>query len=384
MFAKWALITPLLLVVGCGSIGPRSSEILGSDEAVISKDETEEKYAVVVLDTKNAGEASRLVKKRNASAFIKNNNQKPVIIGEGDLVQISILTTSDAGFIDLTQSTISPISATSLPAQNVGTDGMVSVPPIGRVKAAGSSVQQLERLLSRRLGEVLIEPAVIVRILERSSARVSVLGAVQNPGIYPIDQNNTHLVEMLATAGGPTQRSSDLELTLSRRGQVGKAGLDSIYENPRLNVHVENRDIISLDAFERRVTVLGANGSNSLLSFDRADTSLADALGQAGGLANRRADKKGIFVFRRMAAADVRGLGVDTSEFTTDPVPIIFNLDMTKPQSIFAAREFMMSDKDLIYISDSLNEELSAIFSVFTNFSPTPAEFVRDATISSN
>jgi hypothetical protein len=40
-----------------------------------------------------------------------------------------------------------------------------------------------------------------------------------------------------------------------------------------------------------------------------------------------------------------------------------------------------MGRNDLIYIADSLNEEISAVFSVFTNFAPTPAEFVRDGTI---
>jgi|GEM_PF-2346769 len=381
---KWISVCALALLASCGSIGPRASAILGGDDAVVTKANSPEKYAVVGLDISSALSASQLLAKSNSSAFVPDTKPSPAVIGVGDLVEISILTTSDTGFIDLTNSTISPISATALPSQNVGTDGMVSVPPIGRIKAAGKSVQQFERLLSRRLGEVLIEPAVIVRIADRLSARVSVLGSVTRPGTYPINQNSRHLVEMIANAGGPTERSSDLEVSLNRGGRVGTASLDKVYASKRLNVHVRNGDVISLDRFEKRISVLGAGGANSYLDFDRSDITLADALGRAGGIENRRADKKGIFVFRRISVSDAQALGVDTTEILNDPVPLVFSLDMTKPQALFAAREFLMSDRDLIYISDSLNEELSAIFGVFTNFAPTPADFVRNATINSN
>lgn len=379
---RWFSISALALLAACGSIGPRASMILESDEAVVSKSNESEKYGVVGLDIASASEASRLLSRGNQAVFVRDTKAKPVTIGEGDLIEISILTTSDTGFIDLTNSSVTPISSTTLPLQNVGSDGMVSVPPIGRIKAAGNSVQAFERLLSRRLGEVLIEPAVIVRIAERSSAQVSVLGSVTRPGNYSINQNSKHLVDVIANAGGPTEKSSDLEVTLSRNGKVGKAALDKVYAKPRLNVHMRNRDIVSLDRFEKRISVLGAGGRNSYVEFDRPDVTLADALGQSGGLVNRRADKKGIFVFRRISKSDARALGVDTTEIQNDPMPIIFNLDLTKPQALFAAQEFLMSDKDLIYVSDNLNEELSAIFGVLTNFAPTPSEFVRDATIS--
>lgn len=382
--SKWVSICILAFLASCASVGPRASLILENEDAVVSQANSPEKYAVVSLDIASASSASRVLQKSSATIFTRDAKPGAIVIGPGDLIEISILTTSETGFIDLTNSSISPISTAELPLQHVGTDGMVSVPPIGRIKAAGSSVQQLERLISRRLGEVLIEPAVIVRIADRMSAQVSVLGSVTNPGTYPINQNARHLVEMIATAGGPTERSSDLEVALSRNGSVGKAALDKIYGNKRLNVHVKSGDIISLDRFEKRVTVLGAGGSNSFLDFDRADISLADALGKAGGLENRRADKKGIFVFRRISKDDAIALGIETAEIPHDPVPVVFSLNLSKPQAFFAAREFLMSDKDLIYISDNLNEELSAIFGVFTNFAPTPADFVSQATIPSN
>jgi hypothetical protein len=55
-------------------------------------------------------------------------------------------------------------------------------PPIGRLRAAGQTIQSFEALLERRLGEVLIEPSVIVELIDRQSARVNVVGQVAGGG----------------------------------------------------------------------------------------------------------------------------------------------------------------------------------------------------------
>lgn len=372
------------LLVGCAGSGPRTQDILTDDQAVVAAQTQERPFAVVGIDSRSTKIASDWMSTSQTRGFIKDSGAGSVVIGRSDVLEVSIVSTSESGYIDLTNSTLSPISTTTLPPQEVGSDGMVSVPPLGRVRAQGKTAQGFERFLERRLGEVLVDPSVIVRIAERRSARVSVLGAVVNPGTYPINQNNTHLVEILAEAGGPSGRAEDLEIAYSRRGETGRAQLNKVYENPRYNIHVRHGDVISIETPARRLTVLGAGGQNVTLTYDVPSLSLAEALGKAGGLLNRRADKKGVFVYREISVKAARALGVDTSRFGSGPVPAIFNLNLSTPQSLFAAKDFKMAEDDLIYIADSLNEEIAAVFSVFTNFAPTPAEYVRDATINTN
>lgn len=369
------------LLVGCAGSGPRTQDILTDDQAVVVEKEQEAPFALVAISTRSAKRATEALNRAQAGRFITDTGSGPVIIGRSDILEVSIISTSESGFIDLTNSTLSPISTTTLPAQEVGSDGMISVPPLGRVRAQGQSAQGFERFLERRLGEVLVSPSVIVRIAERRSARVSILGQIVTPGTYSINQNNTHLVEILAEAGGPAGRSEDLEVSYSRNGQTGRARLDQVYENPKFNIHVRHGDVISIEAPARRLTVLGAGGQNTTVTYDQPNLSLAEALGLAGGLLNRRADRKGVFIYREISANAAAALGVDTTSFGTEPVPVIFNADLSSPQSLFAAKEFKMAEDDLVYIADSLNEEISAVFSVFTNFSPTPGDFVRDATI---
>ncbi|MFK7880687.1 polysaccharide biosynthesis/export family protein [Roseobacter sp.] len=369
------------LLFGCAGSGPRTESIFTDEQAVIAESEQDIPFAVVAISSRSAKASSDWLDRSQSASFIPDTGSAPVVIGPSDILEVSIVSTSESGFIDLTNSTLSPISTTTLPSQEVGSDGMISVPPLGRVSAQGQTAQDFEQLLESRLGEVLVDPSVIVRISERRSARVSILGAVVNPGTFSLNQNNMFLVEVLAEAGGPDGRSEDLEISLSRQGVTGRATLNRVYENPSLNIHMRAGDVISVEPPNRRLTVLGAGGVNNTITYDQPVISLAEALSRAGGLLNRRADKKGVFVYREISSAAAADLGIDVTVFGSGPVPAIFNIDLSKPQALFAAKEFKMGRNDLIYISDSVNEEISAVFGVLTNFTPTPAEYVRDATI---
>lgn len=380
---KRSILTVLLCVglAACQGAGPRKDAILGDADAVRVSRDTAEPYAVIDVDKDIAHRASRWLEKSSFRGFVSDTGARPVVIGTGDTLDISIVTTSEVGFIDLTNSTLSPISSTSLPPQEVGSDGMVAVPPLGRVRASGQTVQQFENFLTRRLGEVLVDPSAVVRIADRRSARVSVLGSVANPGTYSINQNNAHLVEMIAEAGGPSERAELLDVSLSRKGRTGRAHLVDVYETPSLNVHVVHGDVISVERPARKFTVLGAGGVNTTLLFDEPEVTLADALGRAGGLLNRRADRQGVFLYRTIGKNAAVDLGADGTKFAGDTVPTIFRFDMTEPQSLFTAQSFQIADGDILYISDSVVEEINAVIDAFGFVSPTPAEFIRDEAI---
>ena len=83
-------------------------------------------------------------------------------------------------------------------------DGKVSLPLIQDLRAAGSTAIQLKSQITRRLDEYIDNPRVSVIVSEIRSYRVSVLGRVSNPGVYPISGNTT-LVEAISLAGGFTE-----------------------------------------------------------------------------------------------------------------------------------------------------------------------------------
>src|SRR5271167_4951598 len=83
----------------------------------------------------------------------------------------------------------------------VDLQGYIDLPLIGKVKAAGSSVDAVEAELSNRLRKYVREPRVTVTVSEYHSQPVSVLGAVNTPGVYNLTGPNT-LEQVLSRAGG--------------------------------------------------------------------------------------------------------------------------------------------------------------------------------------
>lgn len=84
----------------------------------------------------------------------------------------------------------------------VNSNGQVSLPLIGTVMAGGLSVPELEAELARRYAaDYLQHPQVTVFIKEYSSQRITLEGAVKQPGIYPIT-GKISLLQAIAEAKG--------------------------------------------------------------------------------------------------------------------------------------------------------------------------------------
>ena len=92
----------------------------------------------------------------------------------------------------------------------VGDDGTIRVPLAGSVSVSGLSPAQAGQKVEEALkkGQFLVDPHVTFTVLVSRSQRVSVLGEVKSPGRYPIESNTT-ILDLLAEAGGATDKGSD-------------------------------------------------------------------------------------------------------------------------------------------------------------------------------
>src|SRR5882672_4804089 len=79
--------------------------------------------------------------------------------------------------------------------------GDVTFPMIGKVKAAGLTVEELQSALVKALQEFIRQPKVAVSVTEFHSQPVSVMGAVTNPGVLQL-QGNKSVIEVLSMVGG--------------------------------------------------------------------------------------------------------------------------------------------------------------------------------------
>jgi len=119
-------------------------------------------------------------------------------------------------------------------------------------------------------------------------------------------------------------------------------------------------------------TVFGAT-KVSQVNFDNPALTLAEAMARAGGPADDRADPSAIFVFRYARAQDGTPLVPDSAkpELAGIPAPTIYRLDMMRPTSYFLAQNFMLRDKDVLYVANAAANRPSKLIGVVNQlFSP--------------
>jgi protein involved in polysaccharide export with SLBB domain len=111
----------------------------------------------------------------------------------------------------------------------VASDGTVDIPLLAPLKVEGLEPQQVARLVKDRLAEAKIRPdaSVVVSVKQYQSKRVTVLGQVASPGIFPLTPGMT-LLEVVSRAGGFTAiaRSSNVRLTRQVKGEARTWELD--------------------------------------------------------------------------------------------------------------------------------------------------------------
>lgn len=98
-------------------------------------------------------------------------------------------------------------------------DGNISLPLLGRFRAAGLTIAELEKELKKRLREYIYEPQVSLVVSEYQSQPVSLLGAVQTAGTYQLQGKKT-LIEVLSLAGG-LRPDAGSPVTVTRRRESG-------------------------------------------------------------------------------------------------------------------------------------------------------------------
>lgn len=85
----------------------------------------------------------------------------------------------------------------------VRADGMITVPFLNDVSAAGQSPVDLARRLQTRLKDFIVAPVVTVSLEEVRPLEISVVGEVARPGVYQLEQGSG-VLKALALAGGMT------------------------------------------------------------------------------------------------------------------------------------------------------------------------------------
>jgi polysaccharide export outer membrane protein len=129
----------------------------------------------------------------------------------------------------------------------ISPDGTVSLPYLGRIRAAGLTEDQLATRYRNILQEKeLVKDAQVIVSTSGYGAQLTVLGAVRTPGEQVLDRPTT-LSEALSRAGGPLQPAGTI--ILRRGGKVYRYDQATVLagRGPKANPFVGNGDQIYVE-----------------------------------------------------------------------------------------------------------------------------------------
>ena len=216
--------------------------------------------------------------------------------------------------------------------------GYINVPLAGRLQAAGLTVDQLEAALAARLKQYLQTPTVTVSVSEFRSQPVSVLGAVNTPGVHQIRGRKT-LFEVISEAGGlKTEAGNSIKITRRKEfGNIPLAGtaddssgkftvadvsVKSIMEarNPQENILVQPNDVISVPRAELVYVIGAVKRPGGFVLSEREHISVLQALSMAEGL-DRVASPGNARILRASGGATSRAeIPVDVNKILTGKI----------------------------------------------------------------
>jgi protein involved in polysaccharide export with SLBB domain len=94
----------------------------------------------------------------------------------------------------------------------VSKKGTITLPTVGEIKAVGKTLSEIESAVIDAYYPkyAMTHPSVFARVAEYRTAKVSVTGAVENPGVYELRSDQMSLVALLMAAGGIIEEGASL------------------------------------------------------------------------------------------------------------------------------------------------------------------------------
>jgi polysaccharide export outer membrane protein len=337
-----ALLSLVAAISACGlpRSGPTKGEIFAGKEA-----KSGSAFIVPVDDA--VTRATAVVPSLGFSPQFQNAG----IVGSddirpGDVLGLTIWENVDNGLL-----AAQGMNATNLSEVQVDGGGYIFVPYAGRIKAAGNTPEALRRIITGKLDAQTPDPQVSVTRLAGDGATVSVMGGVGAQGVFPIERPTRTLSAMLAKAGGVVIEPEVAQITVTRGGQNGKVWLKDLYSNPRMDIALRPGDVILVEKDQRSFTAMGATGAQSRVPFETQNLSAIEAIAQVGGLSTNLADPTGVFVLRD-ESAEVANAVLGRTDLVA-PQRMAYVLDLTQPNGLFNARDFIIRDEDTVYVTEA-------------------------------
>jgi polysaccharide export outer membrane protein len=287
-----------------------------------------------------------------------NTTLRPYTIAPYDVLQVTVW-----DHPELT----TPTGQFRSPEENgnqVGADGTVFYPYAGVIPVSGKTVAEVRQMLAQRLAGVIEKPQLDVRIAAFRGKRIQVTGEVLAPSPMSIMDVPLRVQDAIAWAKGFTPDADLTNVTLTREGKTYQLDLLALYERGDLSQNwlLNDGDVVNVgDRNRNRVFVMGEVKLQQAKLMTKKRMTLAEALGDSGGLDFVAANTRRVYVIRGNYQA-----------------PNIYRLDTSSADALLLATHFELKPRDIVFVSTN---ELTMWNRVIAQILPT-AQTLYDAAIS--
>ncbi|HEX7502487.1 MAG TPA: polysaccharide biosynthesis/export family protein [Acidobacteriota bacterium] len=203
----------------------------------------------------------------------------------------------------------------------VSENGMISLPLLGEIRAEGINRADLEKKIAGMLEKNYLKNAqVTIFIKEFQSKKVSVMGAVKDPGTHDLIGRQS-LLQVISMAGGLSEQASDTVIifrqfrALPSQSLVIKLDDLLLKANPKYNIPVFPGDIINVPGSQfLDIYVFGQVKNPGAVRMKKGseDVTLLRAIAQAGGFSDRA--RRGKVQITRTEGGTEKKINVDVKD----------------------------------------------------------------------
>jgi polysaccharide export outer membrane protein len=179
-------------------------------------------FLAVLFAVSSCTPQRKLVYLQGEQTLVKDSARFAMPVSPGDILLVQLVTVNPEAFPAL-----GVVSANNEGNDNrsayekglvVNPQGMLDLPYVGSIRAAGLTMEVLHDTLVARFSRLIDEPVVI---LKKLSFKVSVLGEVNRPGLYYVPNEQLTFLEALALAGDLNNYADRTGLKLFRKTPEG-------------------------------------------------------------------------------------------------------------------------------------------------------------------
>lgn len=212
-------------------------------------------------------------------------------------------------------------------------DGVINIPYVGELSVLDRSLSEISNTFSEKIKPVSNTAQVTVLRTERFLLTANVMGEVKAPGPIPLQRSGITSIDILAASGGPNNAEHLYQYTLRRGGRDYLFDYKGFRQNPFI---VEAGDLLTVSSdASNRFQIMGAIYNPTSIAFPVPNPTLADAIGAAKGLDERRSDASGIFVFRKG--------NPDT----------VYTFNLKDPNVMPLLQRFPIQGEDIVYVTEA-------------------------------